>query len=77
MNDEYWTLLDTETTGFAASVFVVELAPQRMRGWKPDGEAPLEVSTPRSATFKPSRICLPKCFAPFPKTVALFLGKSS
>jgi DNA polymerase III epsilon subunit-like protein len=29
--------LDTETTGFNAPVFVVELAAQRMRGWQPDG----------------------------------------
>jgi DNA polymerase-3 subunit epsilon len=33
-----WILLDTETTGFTAPVFVVELAAQRMRGWEPDGE---------------------------------------
>ena len=32
-----WILLDTETTGFKAPVFVVELAAQRMRGWAPDG----------------------------------------
>ena len=33
-----WILLDTETTGFAPPVFVVELAAQRMRGWQPVGE---------------------------------------
>ena len=33
-----WVLLDTETTGFAAPVFVVELAAQRMRGWNPARE---------------------------------------
>jgi len=33
-----WSLVDTETTGFAAPVFVVELAAQRMRGWQADGE---------------------------------------
>ena len=33
-----WILLDTETTGLAAPIFVVELAAQRMRGWTPDGE---------------------------------------
>jgi DNA polymerase-3 subunit epsilon len=38
MNSKSWILLDTETTGFAAPVFVVELAAQRMRGWTPDGE---------------------------------------
>jgi DNA polymerase-3 subunit epsilon len=30
-------LLDTETTGLTTSVFVVELAAQRMRGWHPSG----------------------------------------
>ena len=38
MNDQPWILLDIETTGFAAPVFVVELAAQKMRGWMPDGE---------------------------------------
>lgn len=38
MNNFPWILLDTETTGLAAPVFVVELAAQRMRGWQPDGE---------------------------------------
>ena len=33
-----WILLDTETTGFSAPVFVVELAAQRMHGWQRDGE---------------------------------------
>src|SRR5437870_13795114 len=38
MNEKHWILLDTETTGFTAPVFVVELAAQRMCGWKADGE---------------------------------------
>jgi len=38
MNGKPWILLDTETTGLTASVFVVELAAQRMRGWGQDGE---------------------------------------
>jgi DNA polymerase-3 subunit epsilon len=38
IGDAEWVLLDTETTGFAAPVFVVELAAQRMRGWNPEGE---------------------------------------
>jgi len=33
-----WLLLDTETTGFAKPIYVVELAAQRMRGWEPCGE---------------------------------------
>jgi DNA polymerase III epsilon subunit-like protein len=33
-----WIVLDTETTGLAAPIFVVELAAQRMRGWSQDGE---------------------------------------
>lgn len=32
MNSKPWILLDTETTGLAAPIFVVELAAQRMRG---------------------------------------------
>jgi DNA polymerase-3 subunit epsilon len=38
MRDASWILLDTETTGLAAPIFVVELAAQRMQGWTPDGE---------------------------------------
>src|SRR6267378_4410076 len=38
MQNFAWILLDTETTGFTAPVFVVELAAQRMRGWQPDSK---------------------------------------
>lgn len=38
MNFRKWALIDTETTGLAAPIFVVELAAQRMCGWTPDGE---------------------------------------
>jgi len=38
MNNTPWILLDTETTGLHAPVFVVELAAQRMRGWVAEGE---------------------------------------
>ena len=38
MNSANWLLLDTETTGFTAPIFVVEIGAQRMRGWEPDGE---------------------------------------
>ncbi len=37
MNQAAWILIDTETTGFAAPIFVVELGAQRMKGWEPDG----------------------------------------
>lgn len=37
MNNKNWILLDTETTGFAPPIMVVELGAQKMRGWKPDG----------------------------------------
>lgn len=37
MNDTLWVLIDTETTGLTAPIFVVELAAQRMRGWAPEG----------------------------------------
>lgn len=38
MNDIHWVLLDTETNGLRAPIYVVELAAQRMVGWEPDGE---------------------------------------
>ncbi|MEI7823361.1 MAG: 3'-5' exonuclease [Verrucomicrobiota bacterium] len=38
MNQSAWILLDTETSGFAAPVFVVEIGAQRMRGWQPEGK---------------------------------------
>jgi DNA polymerase-3 subunit epsilon len=38
MKETHWILLDTETTGLAAPIFVVELAAQRMRGWEAEGE---------------------------------------
>src|SRR5512139_226511 len=38
MKNTNWVLIDTETTGLTAPIFVVELAAQRMRDWEPDGE---------------------------------------
>jgi DNA polymerase III epsilon subunit-like protein len=38
MEKTNWILLDTETTGLRGTIYVVELAAQRMRGWYPDGE---------------------------------------
>ncbi len=38
MNDTPWILLDTETNGLRAPIYVVELAAQRMIGWEPEGE---------------------------------------
>ena len=37
MNNSSWVLIDTETTGFAAPVYVVEIGAQKMCGWVPDG----------------------------------------
>lgn len=37
MNETTWCIIDTETTGLRAPIFVVEIAAQRMRGWEPDG----------------------------------------
>lgn len=37
MHNTEWIILDTETSGFASPIFVVELAAQRMRGWEPEG----------------------------------------
>lgn len=38
MNFSEWILLDTETTGFAPPVYVVEIAAQRMKGWNRVGQ---------------------------------------
>ena len=38
MHGTDWLLLDTETTGFARPIFVVDIAAQRMRGWTRIGE---------------------------------------
>lgn len=37
MDTTEWILLDTETTGLSAPIYVVELAAQCMRGWQPVG----------------------------------------
>ena len=37
MNSTPWVLLDTETNGITAPVFVVEIGARRMRGWSPEG----------------------------------------
>ena len=39
MDQAAWILLDAETSGFAAPIFVVEIGAQRMRGWEPEGAA--------------------------------------
>jgi len=33
-----WVLIDTETSGLTAPIYVVEVAAQRMHGWEPTGE---------------------------------------
>ena len=33
-----WVVIDTETTGLSDPVWAVEIAAQRMRGWRADGE---------------------------------------
>jgi len=38
MQQTDWIILDTETTGLAAPIYVVEIAAQKMRGWEPIGE---------------------------------------
>lgn len=37
MKQADWILLDTETTGFAAPIYVVEIGAQKMRGWEVSG----------------------------------------
>lgn len=36
MNSTTWVLLNTETNGLAAPIFVVEIGEERMRGWTPE-----------------------------------------
>ncbi|MDD2610138.1 MAG: exonuclease domain-containing protein [Giesbergeria sp.] len=37
MNHHSWILLDTETNGIKAPIYVVEIGAQKMNGWLPDG----------------------------------------
>ena len=37
MNHQPWVLLDTETNGIQAPIYVVEIGAQKMKGWLPDG----------------------------------------
>lgn len=37
MNNTNWVLIDTETNGLAAPIYVVEIGAQKMRGWEPEG----------------------------------------
>ena len=37
MNHHSWVLLDTETNGIKAPIYVVEIGAQKMKGWLPDG----------------------------------------
>jgi DNA polymerase III epsilon subunit-like protein len=37
VNDHKWVLIDTETNGISAPIFVVDFAAQKMNGWVPDG----------------------------------------
>jgi DNA polymerase-3 subunit epsilon len=39
MDDTYWVLIDTETTGIKAPIHVVDLGAQLMKGWEPEGES--------------------------------------
>ncbi len=33
MDNKTWVLIDTETSGITAPIYVVELGAQKMRGW--------------------------------------------
>ena len=37
MKSKRWILIDTETTGLAAPIYVVEIGAQLMEGWSPSG----------------------------------------
>ena len=38
MRDELWLIVDTETDGVMKPIHAVEIAAQRMRGWRREGE---------------------------------------
>lgn len=46
---KHWVLIDTETTGINPPIHVVELAAQRMRGWRPEGPAFRRLLNPGTA----------------------------
>jgi DNA polymerase III epsilon subunit-like protein len=52
MTPTSWVLFDTETTGLAAPIYVVEIAAQRMRGWEPEG-APFQRLLNQNAVIPP------------------------
>jgi len=37
--DDEWVIIDTETSGLCSPIYAVEIAAQRMRGWKPQGDS--------------------------------------
>jgi len=37
-DNDQWVIIDTETTGLSTPVWAVEIAAQKMQGWKVDGE---------------------------------------
>ena len=37
MNHHSWVLLDTETNGIQAPIYVVKIGDQKKKGWLPDG----------------------------------------
>jgi DNA polymerase III epsilon subunit-like protein len=39
LDTESWVIIDTETTGLRQPIYPVEIAAQRMLGWRPDGAA--------------------------------------
>jgi len=38
-DNDQWVIIDTETTGLLNPVWAVEIASQKMQGWKVDGES--------------------------------------
>ena len=51
MENTDWFLIDTETTGLSAPIFVVELAAQKMRGWEPEG-ARFVICSTKTPTYR-------------------------
>lgn len=50
-----WVVVDTETSGLFAPIYAVEIAAQRMRGWKPDGK-PFRILLNHDVELEPAAV---------------------
>jgi len=52
---ERWVVIDTETSGLFAPIYAVEIAAQRMCGWKPEGE-PFRILLNHDVDLEPAAV---------------------